>query len=211
MKKICNKCLKELPKSNFALQKLGKDGYRASCKECVKNTYLRTKYGLVKKMLSNQRAKSKKRNHPLPSYTFDELYQWCMSQELFHTLYDTWVSSGYQTRCIPTCDRLDDYKPYTLSNIQLLSWQDNICKYSSDARLGKNTKTCRTVLCFDLQGNFIKEYYSISEAGRAVGTGHANIRNVCEQKPLRKRNPNGTYCYYTPQKCMGFIWRYKDE
>lgn len=211
MKKICNKCLKELPINSFPKQKLGKNGYRASCKDCIKNTYLRTKYGLVKKMLANQRAKSKKRNHPLPKYTFDELYQWCMSQEIFHKLYDTWVSSGYQTRYVPTCDRLDDYKPYTLSNIQLLSWQDNNCKHYSDVRLGKNTKSCRAVLCYDLQGNFVKEYHSIAEASRAVGTNHSNIRNVCEQKPLRKSNPDGSYRYFTPQKSMGFIWRYKDE
>ena len=211
MTKICNKCKKELPKSNFALQKSGKGGYRASCKECVKNTYLRTKHGLIKKMLANQRARSKKCNYPLPNYTFDELHQWCMSQEIFHKLYNTWVSSGYQTRCIPTCDRLDDYKPYALDNIQLLSWQDNNRKHYLDIRSGKNTKTCKTVLCYDLQGNLVKEYYSIAEAGRAVGTSHSNIRNVCEKRPLRKKNPNGTYRYFIPQKSMGFIWRYKDE
>lgn len=210
MQKVCNKCQKILPISFYAKQKLGKDGYRASCKECVTNTYLRTKKGLIFKMHANQRAKSKKRNHPQPSYTKEDLVDWCMKQPLFHTLYDAWVSSNFDTQLIPTCDRLDDYKPYSLDNICLATFTENSNKYYQNVQEGLNTKSCQPVLCFDLNDNFIQEYHSLSAAARAVGTSHANIRNVCTQTPLRKRNPDGTYRTFIPRKSMGFIWKFKE-
>lgn len=209
MSKLCNVCNQDLPLDSFANQATGKLGRRASCKSCVKNVYRRTKKGLVISMHANQRAKSKKRNHPQPDYTKEELFEWCDNQPIFHKLYDDWVASNYDTKLIPTCDRLDDYKPYSLSNIQLMSWQDNSNKYIRDLKNGTNTKITSPVIAYNLDGTYHSEYHSLSAAARAVGTGHANIRNVCEAKPIKRTEKNGDVSYFTPKTSKGFVWKYK--
>ena len=42
-----------------------------------------------------------------------------------------------------------------------------------------NPKICRTVKQYDLEGSFIKEYPSISEAARQMGCNVSNIRSCC--------------------------------
>ena len=208
--KTCNKCNLHLPLNAFALQKMGKNGRRASCKECVKQTYLRSKEGLVIKMHSNQRAKSKQRNHAQPSYSKEELLNWCLNQPIFHTMYDNWVKSNYSTSLIPTCDRIDDYIGYTLDNIQLRTCQDNIDKSYSDSKNGINTKRAKAVSCYDLEENWLTDYHSISAAAKAFNTSPANIRNVCEAKPIKVTNKDGTTREYLPSKVKNHLFKYKE-
>ena len=208
--KTCNVCNKNLPLEAFAIQKAGKDGRRASCKECVKNTYLRTKEGLIIKMHANQRSKSKKRNHPQPSYTKEQLIDWCLNQPIFHTMYENWVNSNYVTNLIPTCDRLDDYKPYSLDNIQLRTYQENVNKYHRDSQNGINTKTAKAVSCFDLAGNWVADYHSLSAAARAFNTSESNIRNICECRPIKRTEKDGSIRYFTPKKLKNHTFRYQE-
>ena len=208
--KTCNKCNLQLPLNAFALQKTGKNGRRASCKKCVKQTYLQSKEGLIIKMHSNQRAKSKQRNHPQPSYSKEELLNWCLNQPIFHTMYANWVNSNYDTNYIPTCDRLDDYKPYSLNNIQLQTYQENISKYYRDSQNGLNTKNAKAVSCFDLEGNWVADYHSISATAKAFNTSPANIRNVCEAKPIKVTNKDGTTREYLPSKVKNHLFKYKE-
>lgn len=209
MTKQCTLCKNTLPLANFANQATGKKGKRSSCKECVKNTYQRTKKGLVLAMHANQRAKSKKRGHPQPAYSREELFTWCDQQPQFHAMYDDWVASNYDMQTKPTCDRLDDYKPYSLCNLQLLTYKDNSTKYYQDAISGINTKSASAVVCYNLDGSYHCEYHSLSAAARAVGTSHANIRNVCEGKPISRTNPDGSIRTSIPKTCKGFKWEYK--
>lgn len=209
--KTCNVCEQQLPLTHFAKQREGKQGRRASCKECVKNKYRHSKRGLVWAMHANQRAKSKKRNHPQPSYTQQELLDWCIQNPIFDALYQEWKNSGYLSDLIPTCDRLDDYLPYSLDNIQLLTFKENSNKYYIDSKNGINTKACTPVICLDTDFNVIAEYHSIVAAARAVNTSHSNIRNVCEQKPLIRKNTDGSVRTWIPRHCKGYVWRYKEK
>lgn len=60
--------------------------------------------------------------------------------------------------------------------------------------LGK--KGTKTVLQYDLQGNFIKEWESGTEVARQLNINQRNISACC----LRKKKTAG-----------GYIWRYKEE
>lgn len=42
-----------------------------------------------------------------------------------------------------------------------------------------NKKRCKKVLQYDLEGNFIKEYESCTEAAKSVGTDRGAISRVC--------------------------------
>ena len=156
--------------------------------------YYRTKKGMIGKIYDNQKLTSKHRGHPMPSYTKKELREWMYSQSKFHELYDKWKASGYDRWLKPSCDRIDDYKPYTLDNLQLMTWQENKDKGHRDRRNGINNKYNVAVLQLTLDGEYITEYYSLREAERQTGISHASIYQNC--RGIRKT-------------AGGYVWKYK--
>lgn len=81
-------------------------------------------------------------------------------------------------------------------------FSDETRKKMSIAQTGKKLsietkiKQSKAVLQYDLDGNFISEYYSIIEASRVVGGSHSNISKCC----------NGKY-----KSSVGYIWKYKTK
>ncbi len=195
--KICNSCGENKILSEFYKHKKNKDGLRYSCKECGKKQttiYQRTEKGLIYKIYEKQISNSKERGHNPPNYTKEELYKWVLSQNNFKKLYSDWVDSNYFTNLAPSVDRLDDYKPYTLNNIRLVAWEDNLKKAHNDRLLGINNKNSKKVYQYDLEDNFIKEYFSVAEAFRQTNIRH--ISDAC----------NGIY-----KTTGGFKWSYEKQ
>jgi len=197
--KICIKCNQSKEFSEFYKRKEAIDGFRGSCKICFlveKQAKNRTKKGLVTRIYGNQRNSAKERGHELPTYTNKELREWLFSQSLFHILYDNWKRLDYQTEYVPSVDRKNDYISYTMSNIQLITWDENRRKGHSDMKSGKNTKTSKKVSQYTKEGELIKTHYSIHEAGRCTGVGFQNISKCCNGK----RKSIG-----------GFVWRFAND
>jgi hypothetical protein len=121
--KKCKKCGKTKDAGEY--YKTGTGGVSNVCKGCILEKGLsrnRTKDGLIQKTFNQQRQRSRRNGFDIPRYSFNELRNWLLSQPLFHKTYDNWVSSNYQKMLIPSVDRLNDYKGYSLDNIQLISW-----------------------------------------------------------------------------------------
>lgn len=156
--------------------------------------YVRTKKGVVTKIYSGQSRSSKVRGDLSQNYSKEEFKGWLFSQKNWDGLYNNWVESGYQKDLKPSVDRKDDYLPYTLNNIQLMTWKENRMKYYRDAKNGKNNKQNKVVIQYDLDGNAIKEYYSASQASRELGINVSHIGEVCRGG----RKTSG-----------GFKWKYK--
>jgi len=208
--KQCSICAQTLPLTAFDKQATGKHGRRADCKDCRKR-FNRTPKGLVKSLYSNQVAKSRKRGHPAPAYTEAELFDWLWSQPHAQALYDAWVSGGYVSDNKPSVDRLDDYLPYTLTNIRLVTWSTNNQRQYADRVAGINVKACHAVDQYSLDGQFITTHHSYKAAARAVKGNFANIRNVAEQRPIHRAEKNGLIRSYTPMSASGYIWRKHGE
>jgi hypothetical protein len=199
-KKKCSRCGDVKLLKDFSFNKATKSGFMCSCKECDKlkaKIYRKTKKGLVYSIYSNQTLHSKQKGKSKPSYSLNELRTWLFSQELFHKLYDNWVESGYDRMLIPSIDRKNDYKSYSFDNIQLMTWKENMEKGSFDRINGINNKLSKAVIQYDLEGNFIKEYYSIMQASRDNKISDSNISSVCSGKRFKTAG--------------GFIWKYKNE
>lgn len=178
--KTCSICSEDLPLEAFDVQSTGRQGRRADCKECRKR-FLRSERGLCKSLLGAQKTKSKKRGHPPPAYTEEQLFQWMLGQPNFQKLYAAWVDSGFTTPLKPSMDRLDDYQPYTLNNIKLTTTEDNLNRYYTDAIQGINTKTAVAVDQYTLDGVFVASHHSYMAAARSLGQSQiGNIRNVAE-------------------------------
>ena len=65
----------------------------------------------------------------------------------------------------------------------MVTWEENNNKGYLDRKSGINNKLSKAVVKMDLNGNEIKEYYSMRQAARDIGGDSGNIWRVC----------NGTY------------------
>lgn len=194
--KTCTACRKNKPVTAFHKNNAESDGCRKECKVC-RIQRARSKFGRVRRIYRMQKRNSKQRGHPMPNYTVEDLIEWCVKQPKFHQLHSVWEGVNYNKKLTPTCDRIDDYKPYTLDNLQLMTWWDNKVKGEADRKKGKSvTAQMKTVVQFTLEGVYMAEYPSVSIASRAVGGSPSNVSKCCAGD--RKTT-------------MGFTWRYKNE
>jgi len=141
--------------------------------------HLRTKQGVITGIYYSQVARSKLKGLALPKYTLEQLRAWMFTQPNFEELYNNWKKSGYEKDLVPSVDRIDDYKGYSFDNIQLTTWEENNRKGYSDRKNGINNKISKVVIQYDLNGNKLKKYHSVREAGRRTGINHRNISKCC--------------------------------
>lgn len=208
----CSACLLLKGKVSFGEQNTRKSGVRHKCKTCdaeYSRSYAKTKDGLITKIYGKQKSSSKHRGHSQPSYSKLEFREWCLSQDVFHELYENWVTSGYKKSSVPSVDRIDDYKGYGFDNIQLMTWLENNNKGNSDEASGRNRKRSKAIDQYDLNGVFLRRYYSSNQASTITGISREGIRQVCLGKPMKKGcRKDGTPIYNIPRTAGGYIWKY---
>ncbi len=196
LSKNCNKCGKLKLAVDFHKHKKGKHGLKSACKDCVNlhtKNYSRTKDGLAATIYSSQKQTSRKRGHDNPDYSLAELREWLFAKPEFTDLYEKWVESGYETQLSPSCDRFDDYKPYTFDNMRLTTWRENKAKYIKDVKSGANTKQCRKVSQSTLNGELKIVFFSQMDAARKTGISRANIQKCCSGKRKTAGGYNWSY------------------
>ena len=167
----CKDCNQEKDRTQFSINR----GSRSrSCKECNKLymvEHRKTKLGLLAQIYGDQVKNSRKRFMKAPAYTLKEFQAFAILDYSFNYLYSTWKGSGYTSGLNPSCDRINDYLPYSFDNIQFISWKENNTKSHQDVKAGRYIKTKdRAILQIDLEGNIIKEWIKIAEAERAYNT-----------------------------------------
>lgn len=141
--------------------------------------YRKTKNGVICMIYNNQKIRSKRLNWDAPSYDLNTLRSWVLAKSEFHKIFNKWVSSGYLRNNKPSIDRIDDYKPYSLDNIQIVSWKENNDRGSLDQKSGLNTKNCESVIQTDVNNNYINTFHSLRHAARMTGVPSCNIGLVC--------------------------------
>ena len=153
--------------------------------------WYRSKKGVISTIYSAQKKTSKRRTMDAPSYTKKELTEWLNSQHLFHELFDSWKASGYNKWMKPSIDRKSDYLPYTLSNIQLMTWRQNQDKAYEQERSGVVRKLGHTkVRQLSMDGQFMAEYESYMEAKRTTGIDDCSIA-LCAKGLKNKKHAGG--------------------
>jgi hypothetical protein len=143
-------------------------------------------------MYITQKRSSIKRGHQPPQYSKKELEEWLLSKKEFHEIFAKWEKSGYSQLEIPSCDRLDDYKGYSIDNIRIVSWRENKRKYAEDRLSGKNTKQSSRVAQYSTSGQLINEYHSMRHAQRKTGVEAISISMCTRGKAIT---------------AGGFIWK----
>ncbi len=141
--------------------------------------FYKTKKGVIGAIYNSQRSNSKKRKHPMPSYSLSAFREAVLTMALFHTLYQAWVDSDYLTDLKPSIDRDNDALPYTEDNITLMTWGENKSKNYNTRAKGRNSKTNKAVECFTLDEEYITTYFSITEASEQTGIQRQSIGCCC--------------------------------
>jgi len=134
----------------------------------------KTKQKLTSATYGSQRASSLHRFHPMPSYTLDGMRSWLEQQPHYTQLVKEWIISNYDKSKTPSIDRIDSKKPYTLDNIQLMTWDENLKK----GRLENGELRSLPILQYDLKGVFIKKHKSSINASFSTGIKGSNILRV---------------------------------
>jgi len=199
--RICTKCNTNKPLSEYRLNRGNFERVCKTCQEEVKKARNRTKMGLSNSIYNSQSAASRKRGHAAPTYTKDELYEWLMSQELFHVLYDNWKKSGFKKSAKPSVDREDERIGYTMENITLMTWKENHKKHHSGTHLDTNVHRARKVKQYSLDGTLLAEYSSIAEASKATEVLASSISSIC----------SGKHGKSNALQSKGFMFRYSDK
>jgi len=209
--KVCSKCKKVKTLANFSKHKRNKDGLRYICKDCEK-TYIKNYHQSHAKNIKQY----KKRHYQENLEHINELkeenhnkYPWKRSfysarsrcNNKNDAKYSTYGARGIKFRMTlddfetlwyrdkayemkkPSIDRKDNDGNYEYANCRFIEFEDNTLR-----------ATRKTILQYDLEGNFIKEWDSIKEAGIYYDTVPESIGRCC-------RGLSKISC--------GFKWRFK--
>lgn len=142
--------------------------------------------GVLCRIYSEQRHKSQEKERWSLSYSRQEFYDRYLADPHFLSLFDEWVKSGYQKSKVPSIDRIDPHKGYSMDNIQMITWAENYAKGL--------TEYARTpVIVSDLSGNLIGEFDSVSNASRATGV---DISSICDNCVGRLKQTHGLIFSY---------------
>lgn len=145
--------------------------------------YRKTRSWIISKIYSHQKDNSIKRGHIQPEYTKEQLSDWMFSRPNFEELYNNRIKSWYKKDLKPSVDRLNNYKWYSLDNIQLITFNENRLNVDNDRKNGKFiTIQNKTVIRININTLEEKEYYSLSEASRDTNIISQNISKVCKWK-----------------------------
>jgi len=144
--------------------------------------YRRTIKGWMMIVYSGMIINSKNRNMPSPNFSRNELKRWIYSNYKlkFYQLRKLWKKSGYKKDLVPSINRLDDYKPYTLDNIELTTWKINYNKSRISPKFLLSNS--RPLIKKDLFNKPLTRYCSIREASRKENICSTSINNVCRNK-----------------------------
>ena len=135
--KVCTKCKEEKPISAFGVDARGKDGIRASCKDC-RNAYFTMKrrtdsltfigflYKEIKRRTRGKGTRSPELYIGLDVMSKSEFVKFSLCKSSgFMELFQQWNDNEWSHLMTPSIDRLDSSKGYVEGNIEWVTAQDN--------------------------------------------------------------------------------------
>jgi len=162
--------------------------------DLYKKTKKRSKHQLVTDLYRNQLVSARRRSMDKPNYTNKQLQKWVNSQPLFQTLYNNWIESECTTKFVPSIDRIDDSVSYTLTNIVLMTWEDNLKKSWSDRRNGVNNKVSMSIVGEQISSGIKVEFPSISSAARYLKVNKGQIHHCINGRQKQTGGYTWKYC-----------------
>lgn len=125
----------------------------------------------ITQVYSSVRYKSKRRGEEYPKFSKLELRHWLFKNNL-QEMWITYLESGCDKWKKPSIDRIDDYGVYEFSNMQLITWRENLVKGSNGEKHHKNSKNqnlAKPVFIWSKTGELKKKCDNYREASEYLG------------------------------------------
>jgi len=144
----------------------------------------------ITQAFSSIRHKSKRRGAELPNFSKIELKIWLYENGLREKWID-YIESGYDKFKKPSIDRIDDYGIYEFSNMQLMTWRENMIKGVNGEKHHNNSKNqnlTKPVFIWDKLGVLKKECKNYKEASDYLGCHIVSISRATtgKRKTIKK-------------------------
>jgi hypothetical protein len=152
--------------------------------------YRRTEKGVLTNIYAHILERSRKNGFPEPDFDCKYLHQRFLSDKKYLRIYGDWIISGFQKNMKPSIDRINNKKPYTKDNIQILSWAENRFKQSMERRSRKGE------VCQILNGKIITTFRSQRDACNKLNLGQSMLSMALTGKT---------------KTAYGYEWKYKSE
>ena len=182
--RYCNECNVLKPLNEYEPGR----GKCNDCRKAYKLNYYRTKEGLLKKMFNSQIQRTNK-SGMIHNYSFDEFKNWIYTNN-YEELFYNWKESGYKTTLVPSVDRINNFKGYTLDNIELVTWAENRRRGHADRKSGKLFVNNRPIIRYDSRTKILGYFHSTREAERNTRVDHSSISRCIS---LGKKDKDGFY------------------
>lgn len=134
--------------------------------------HLRQKYSQIAMRCGNKNNKSYFRYKARLQCTREEFLARFKNDAEFLRLFKLWQESNFDYGLVPSVDRIDNTKGYTIDNMQFLTHSDNSLK---DQEL-------TPIVVLTKQLEFIAEYESQASAEKATGVPQSNLWKVCNKQ-----------------------------
>lgn len=132
--------------------------------------YRKTPKGVLTNLHNKMKERSIKRGMDMPDFTLIEFHSKYLNDTKFNRLFVEWELSGYQKNKKPSVDRINNKLPYTLRNINFMTWGDNRFKQSMERRVrGKYNSLMKK------DGVLINVFKSVRDAVRKTGLNQSGI------------------------------------
>jgi len=105
---------------------------REETNNAVTKKYERTKKGKLMRLYRNMQSRvngvQKAKHHLYRGKSLlskQEFYDWALSCDEFHRLYNAWVASEYDRKLTPSVDRVDSTRGYETGNMEWVTHSEN--------------------------------------------------------------------------------------
>lgn len=125
------------------------------------------------------------------SFSLKWLHDTYLEDKKYVRLFNEWVNSGYMKEKKPSIDRISNKKPYTKSNIHIVTWGENRFKQTMERRSRKG------VVIQIKEGAVINRFKSQREAVKVTGLNQGLISAVLNNK--RTHTGGFQFVYESPE------------
>lgn len=147
--------------------------------------YHRTFKGRLTLIWNGQKKSAREAGRAAPTYTKKELSDWIQNQPNFEQLWINWVQSNYDKFLTPSIDRKNNKVSYTLDNIQLVTWKENLTNQKIQNKSGEHINSlAKQVIKLTLDGVYLETFPSIMCAFRTLVNARSpsKISSACAGK-----------------------------
>lgn len=202
--KTCIACEITKPLTDFPIHRGFTDGRRSTCKKCFCVQQKSDLPRFIRKIYATQKLSSALRSHPAPSYTLKELTDWANKQPQLTPLWEAYQASGHLRDLAPSIDRVNSNLPYTLDNLELVTWEVNNRRGTRDTKAGTKITQHKAVAAYNKDGSLHKTYVSLHEAARDTQSHPTTIQRIADAVVIKKSDGRTTVL----KTSRGFKWKW---